>query len=395
MPTVGFDEYGYALGRLATRLYISKAIRFSEHGSIFRYGWKRLEEGPLKEVVKIGDEFVLRETATGIHQFKAKFIEDSRHITHLHIQKWNTRTGKPIGEQVVLYGDQIDNLINFIKNIRRVEIPGDEGVTEDEANLRLVRLPDAKVQTILEERPELIAQFVRNQITTEDVVALAYRRKQLSRFSDMIEEADPPSEPTWQQFFEENQWIFGYGLSYVFTTGLEGRKLQQAIRGANIVSPGKVPDGIMKTRAAVSALCLVEIKTSGTSLLKDNPYRSGTWAPSAELSGAVAQCQETLRAASDELGRHHRLTDEHGNPTGEELTSVQPRSFLVIGDLREFQSKHGLNLPRYQAFEGFRRNLRQPEIITFDELYERARFIVKHAEGVTPSLIESGDEIPF
>lgn len=44
--------------------------------------------------------------------------------------------------------------------------------------------------------------------------------------------------------------------------------------------------------------------------------------------------------------------------------SVQPRSFLVIGSLGQFQSEHGVNSARYTAFENFRRNLRQPVILS-------------------------------
>ena len=35
----------------------------------------------------------------------------------------------------------------------------------------------------------------------------------------------------------------------------------------------------------------------------------------------------------------------------------------------------------YSSFELYRKNLTSPEIITFDELYERARFIVKNNEN--------------
>ena len=141
---------------------------------------------------------------------------------------------------------------------------------------------------------------------------------------------------------------------------------------------------------------LVEIKKSTTVLLKETEYRCGTWAPSAELSGAVAQCQETVRAATEELATCFRVTDARGNPTGEELMSVEPRSFLVIGSLEQFQSGQGVNASRYKAFEGFRRNLRQPEILTFDELYERARFIVDHTAN-SDDLAQHEDEreIPF
>lgn len=296
---------------------------------------------------------------------------------------------------MVLYGEQITKLMSFLDSIRRVEIPGPAKFNVNEADLRLVHMPDAAARKLLKDRPDLVAEFARSEITTEDVVALAYRREQLKAFSGMLDCGEDISENDWQAFFERNQWIFGYGLSYIFTTGLDGRRLQQTIRGSSLVAPGKIPDGIMKTRAAVSALCLVEIKKSSTELLRRSEYRPGTWAPSTELGGAVAQCQETLRAASDVLDTHHRFTDEQGNLTGEELMSVQPRSFLVVGSLGQFQSEHGVNSARYRAFEDFRRNLRQPEILTFDELYERARFIVDHAEASGIPGVDDEDDIPF
>ncbi len=381
MSEITFQEFEHARNRVPHRLYISKSFSYPRKEAIIRYGWKRFEVGPLKELVKDGDECVLRETGTGIQQLKAKFMEDGRRVTHLHIQRWNTKTGNPMGQQVVLYGEQISKLLEFLENIRRLEIPSPAKFNVNEADLRLVHMPDDEARKLLEDRPDLVAEFARSKLTSEDVVALAYRREQLKVFSDLLDNTEDTSESSWQAFFERNQWIFGYGLSYIFTTGLDGRALQQTIRGSSLIAPGKIPDGIMKTRAAVSALCLVEIKKSTTGLLKRTEYRSGTWVPSAELSGAVAQCQETLRAATDALGTHHRFSDDQGNPTGEELMSVQPRSFLVIGSLAQFQSEHGVNETHYQAFEGFRRNLRQPEILTFDELYERARFIVEHTEN--------------
>ena len=38
---------------------------------------------------------------------------------------------------------------------------------------------------------------------------------------------------------------------------------------------------------------------------------------------------------------------------------------------------------------------RQPEILTFDELYERARFIVEHTESSEASTENDDDDIPF
>lgn len=67
----------------------------------------------------------------------------------------------------------------------------------------------------------------------------------------------------------------------------------------------------------------------------------------------------------------------NGALTGEQLFLYQPRSFIVIGSLAEFQGEHGINEEQYSSFELFRRNTTNPEIVTFDELYARARFIVE------------------
>lgn len=75
------------------------------------------------------------------------------------------------------------------------------------------------------------------------------------------------------------------------------------------------------------------------------------------------------------------IKDETGALTGEQLFLYQPKSFLVIGSLSEFQGEHGINEEKYSSFELFRRNISAPEIITFDELYQRAKFIVESSEA--------------
>ncbi len=69
--------------------------------------------------------------------------------------------------------------------------------------------------------------------------------------------------------------------------------------------------------------------------------------------------------------------------TGERLFLYQPRAVLVVGSLGEFQGEHGINDEQYSSFEMFRRNIVNPEIITFDALYERARCIVDSGERLS------------
>ena len=49
--------------------------------------------------------------------------------------------------------------------------------------------------------------------------------------------------------------------------------------------------------------------------------------------------------------------------------------------MSEFTNEHGVNKDKLRSFELFRKNTTNPEIITFDELYERAKFIVQHNQS--------------
>jgi hypothetical protein len=97
---------------------------------------------------------------------------------------------------------------------------------------------------------------------------------------------------------------------------------------------------------------------------------------------AIAQIQKTVERAENEIGRRLDSRDDHGNPTGESSFLIRPRSIVVVGNLAEFTTEQGINEPKYSSFELFRRQLTSPEILTFDELYERARFIVESSAQV-------------
>ena len=138
-------------------------------------------------------------------------------------------------------------------------------------------------------------------------------------------------------------------------------------------------DALLKTHGFISALSFGEIKTHKTHLLKQvaSPYRKESWQISDELAGGIAQVQRSVQVSLSNIRSRTAIKDEVGAPTGEQLFLYQPKSFLVIGSLAEFQSEYGINEEKYSSFELFRRNISAPEIITFDELFQRARFIVE------------------
>jgi hypothetical protein len=52
-------------------------------------------------------------------------------------------------------------------------------------------------------------------------------------------------------------------------------------------------------------------------------------------------------------------------------------------------------VPRFRSFELYRRHTWRPEIITFDELLQRSRFIVEHGPDTASPKNDEDDEIPF
>jgi hypothetical protein len=134
----------------------------------------------------------------------------------------------------------------------------------------------------------------------------------------------------------------------------------------------------MRTKGYLSSLLFGEIKTHHTDLLTATPYRPpDVYRPSLELSGAVAQIQKTIDKAVRQLqARIYSIAEDTGTPTGVDVLTVLPRQVLVIGHLSQLEENGAFNAEKAQSFELFRRSITGLEILTFDELYERVRFIV-------------------
>lgn len=374
------------------KTYISPRLKaFGDDDRSVRIASKVIESPDSYAFGKIKDEIVLRHDKGAKSNIIAKFIEDNRGVFVLSIQGYSVATEKPHNASFSFAGEEIGKLLEFIRNIQSVNLdsPGRVNISDEELN-RIV-LSEIQAKSLLNENQKLFSEVIKSEITTEDIVAVGYRKKQLNVFSKLL--SDPAyfdnlknvkkckNEALWQKYFEKNPWIFGYGLGYIFLSGLDDKKLEQVVQGHSVNSNGKRVDALMKTKGMISNLCFVEIKTHSTDLLESKPYRAGCWAPSKELAGAISQVQGTVALAVDSLSSKINIDDKLGNPTGEEVFNYQPKSYLVIGSMEEFSTEHGVNKDKLRSFELLRKNTLNPEIITFDELYERAKFIVHHNES--------------
>ncbi|WP_199135369.1 Shedu immune nuclease family protein [Delftia sp. ASV31] len=387
------DEAEIHRKKIPGKTYISPAVATAE--GPLRIASKVIDSEGL-HYAKVKQEVVLRHTQKGRTEIIAKFLESDRDLRVVTLQAFNGSTGVPHNTHFSFIGNEIPTLLRFFQDIAAVEFNGPQKVNITDSELRRLVLSKEQAANLVHDNQEVFAEVVQAELTKEDVVTLGYRKKQLAIFQRLLEDAGyfdqvkqakhaHGDEALWQMFFEKNQWVFGYGLSYFFVTGFDDRKLEQVVQGHDLLSHGKRADGLMKTRGIINALCFVEIKKHNTPLLDASAYRSGCWAPSSELAGAVAQVQGTVAAAMQRLYGLIQPNDKDGNPTGESVFNFRPRAFIVAGSLSEFVSEHGVNTDKMRSFELYRNSIAGIDIMTFDELYERSKFIVEAAAMPTSS----------
>ena len=252
---------------------------------------------------------------------------------------------------------------------------------EQEEPLPLLRI----AETLYRRDPGLLTSLIETDVTAHDVVAIAHRRLVVESFRRLLENEDVFKEATaefggrkeavWQNLVEQNPWILGASLTGQLLTSWSEEKLEQVVAGFSVSGPGKRTDALMHTSGRIRALVFAEIKHHETDLLGQE-YRPGVWAPSAELTGGVTQVQRTIHLAARQIGERLSETDDSGAETGEHTYLVRPRSFLILGNLDDLRGQGGVHRAKYESFELYRRNLYEPEVITFDELLARAEWHV-------------------
>jgi len=248
--------------------------------------------------------------------------------------------------------------VQFGQNIIEVQ-KIDSGQADKVRRLISDQYPSEMLQLLEEKHPVLVSKLAAIKIQQE-------RKLALKEFHESI--SQDKAEGYWQNFFETHPWIFGYGLKYQF---LKPATDGQPYYGAKNIQGigGQEGDYLQTTEAAVRFTVLVEIKKPQTHLIKDE-YRNGSWRISDEITGGIAQLQNNCRTWDMSGSRQ-----EENREILKDVYTVEPKAILVIGNSRELD-----NHAKRTSFELFRRNLHNPDLLTFDELYERAKFIVENNE---------------
>jgi len=302
---------------------------------------------------------------------KAFYVNGKDEISHYEIIKIPNNNPDNF-EKISLSSFGLAKILEFNKYLESLDLKNSSSQRISLNKISADLIPE--VLTAALKSKDFIKTLENDPNLVKDIVALSYRKKELTEFEKMI--SKDKTELDWQKFFEKNNWVLGYGLNYIFLDGVKD-KLEQTVLGSNFNEKGKRTDALMKTKAEISQYVLVELKRPDTKLLEDICYRPGCWQPSLELSGAVIQIQKTaFEFLRNSTNVSDKIKDRDGKFSGEEIYKVTPKTYVVCGKLGDLAD----NEDKIKCFEMYRNSLSYPEIITYDELLERAKCIVKTLE---------------
>lgn len=260
------------------------------------------------------------------------------------------------------------DLMSYFQQMSALDVPAEK--------FSLITAEDRQfVNAVLQRGPATAKQIIKAvsegvSFSEADINELLQRRKRLSEFKTALEEQDR-DEDWWQKFFENNKWIFGYGLDYVI---LRIEQSQPHVSGASVPGKDAQKADFITSSGPSKFTVLVEIKTPKTQLLRGKePIRSRAWGLSTELTDALAQINANVEAwgnIGQDSPENRKFMDDR-----KLRRTVKPKGVVVIGMLGTLEQDR----TKLDTFELFRKGIHGVEIITFDELHDRARYIVERA----------------
>ena len=172
-------------------------------------------------------------------------------------------------------------------------------------------------------------------------------------------------ESRWQEFFEKHLWVLGLSLQ------------QQ------LLIPNK-PSGELKQDDMDAGLMtssnfrvIAEFKKDTESLLKTTAYRTRNQENNNSLNNCY-NVSDNVSGGVIQVLQYKQSIKENFTPQKDEqekqcytISNFNPRCYLIIGNTKELDTDG-----KKECFELFRRNCKDVEIITYDEIYKKIKYVV-------------------
>lgn len=381
-------DYEYFKLRKEAKTYITRVFAFGVHNK------ERVRN--VRLVFENGDDVQLGEVEGSMcvrvgggkrkTQVVALVTQDHKEIRRLTLQTFKERAGgwtqAMEKEEFTFRRDEFSRLRAFLEAIRFIDLSNEdnfqiEDISTGHGPKAIIDASDrgliARMKSLTREQRTQVLDALEGQLTAEEVNIILGRRKGLLQYEEHIDKGDW-AEADWQDFFEREQWVFGYGLDYRIIRQFDR---EMTVGTGSTDNQNKPVVDFLATFTDYTVL--VEIKRPGTNIFTQRKGgRAGTWDFTGDFIGAVSQVleQKARWASFAESTAHYSRT------TGDQLASRtrNAKTILVFGASDEFArgvTDREANIRR-DTFELFRREARGIDIVTFDELLERARFITRN-----------------
>ncbi|HGY1465483.1 TPA: Shedu immune nuclease family protein [Klebsiella aerogenes] len=163
-------------------------------------------------------------------------------------------------------------------------------------------------------------------------------------------------EETWQLLFNENPFILSLAFGYPAIKISD----QASVGGKRLTGNGeKITDYLIKN-GVTNNLAIIEIKKPSSVLLNKAAYRGAVFCASTELTGSVTQVLDQCYQLQQNIAtikNNNRIYD---------IESYAVHCILIIGMMPASEDEK-------KSFEIYRRNSKNVQIITFDELLLKLR----------------------
>ena len=248
------------------------------------------------------------------------------------------------------------------KKFTQIAVDGEPALSKSEQS-ELINAVSKHAKSLVEDQPDQLVRLQRDvELVTLDALIV--------RFEEMIEKS--LDEPEWQAFLNENRFLLGMIFGYPAIIVDE----EVSVGGHRFSGLGGKLTDFMLENQITGNVAVIEIKKPNTPLLYSSHYREGVFSASKELSGAINQVLDQKYQLMTNFPVLAFNSQNYGSK------SYAVGCCLIIGKIPQDEDKR-------KSFEFIRRNSREVEIITFDEMLMKLKNIKSFLSGED---VEDGED---
>lgn len=329
--------------------------------------------------------------------FKSK--SQNKYLTRLEFRKENKsgQPKKPLKDDVIIKFTSNEevanfwNMVSFLEGFKDLVDVGDFHSKYQAVGFDSY-LIDYKTKEQAEKAKELEILVQNTDLDKDMVKSIIYqhRKKAIYGFYCLLKEIavqrlnpfdyyrssrgikENGDEAVWHHFLKENEWIIGLNIDIKFIRDLLP---EQRVGEENTAGKGSPKSDFLGISYFTS---LIELKTSKTDIFKrkkSSNSRANTW----DFGSPFIEAYSQILGQKNVLNKNKEIIGEDGSIIDTQIHRViDPMAILIIGNRnREFpHNRMNENNIKSDTFERFRRDSRNVEIVTFDEIFERAFHMV-------------------